>query len=260
MSTDDQTDPRGVQGNRPEDVDALASTVISVLRGRQSVSSEGLRQFVLDHMLRAVLAKGAFAPEEFLHELRGYRLTVGLIVDRYVPKVARMLGELWESDGINFADVTIGIMRLQALLTEASVLAEADRSASEHAVHALVLVPQGEQHFLGASVVACHIRRMGHEASISYDEDMGTLTARLMQDVPDVVMITCARRETLESAAKTVQTIRNAVSEPPLVAIGGAFVMERDAVIDMTGADIVTDGVDEVMALCVKRARPQGRP
>jgi methylmalonyl-CoA mutase cobalamin-binding subunit len=258
MSTDDETDPRGGQRNRPENVGALASTVISVLRGRQVVSVEGLRQFVLDHMMRAVLAKGAFSAEALLVELRGYRLTVDAVIDLYVPKIARMLGVGWEEDGISFAEVTIGIMRLQALLAEASASSQLEAAHVAHRLHTLVLVPQGEQHFLGASVLAVQLRRMGCEVDMSFDEDMGSLTARLMKGVPDVVLITCARRETLESVANTVQTIRKAVSAAPLIAVGGAMKMKPQDVLDVTGADIVTNVAEEAVTLCVGRIRPQG--
>ena len=255
MSTDDHADPRGDQRNRPDTVDALASTVISVLRGRQAVSCEGLRQFVLDHMMRAILSKGRFSPDGLLAEMRGYRLTMDAIIDQYVPRVARVLGEQWSEDRINFAEVTIGIMRLQSVLAEATATVQPENGAPSQNLHALVLVPQGEQHFLGASVLSCQIRRMGYDVDMSFDEDMGTLTARLMQEVPDVVLITCARRETLECVANTVQTIRNAASNVPLLVIGGAVEMDRKDVIALTGADIVTNSAEEAMAACVKRAR-----
>ncbi len=256
MSTDEQTDPRGVQRNRPEHVDALASTVISVLRDRQVVSSDGLRQFVLDHLLRAVLSKGAFVPDALLVELRGYRLTVDAIIDLYVPAVARRLGTLWVEDSISFADVTIGSMRLQSLISEASTVCVVDTKPGCALVHALVLVPQGEQHFLGASVVAGQLRRMGCEVDMSFDEDMGTLTARLMHGVPDLILMSCARYEVLETIANTVQVIRNAVSDPPVLAVGGALEMNKEDVAEQTGVDIVTSSAEEAVAFCGRRRRP----
>ncbi|MFK7765039.1 MAG: B12-binding domain-containing protein [Roseobacter sp.] len=256
MSTDEQIDPRGIQRNRPEHVDALASTVISVLRDRQAVSHEGLRQFVLDHLMRAVLSKSAFLPDALLVELRGYRLTVDAIIDLYVPAVARQLGQMWVDDSISFADVTIGSMRLQSLISEASAVSVIDIKPGGTLLHALVLVPQGEQHFLGASVVAGQLRRMGCEVDMSFDEDMGTLTARLMHGVPDLILMSCARRETLRSITNTVQVIRNAVSEPPVLAVGGALKLNSEAVLEKTGVDIVTSNAGEAVAFCGRRRRP----
>jgi methanogenic corrinoid protein MtbC1 len=88
---------------------------------------------------------------------------------------------------------------------------------------------------------------------------MGTLTARLMQEVPDLILITCSRSETLESVTNTVQTIRKVASGGPVIAVGGAMNTDREIVLQMTGADIVTNLAGEAVALCAERARPCGR-
>lgn len=255
MSTDDPADPRGVQRNRPEHVDALASTVISVLRSRQATSVEGLRQFVLEHLVRAVLARGTYRADMLLDELRGYRLSLDTLIDLYVPAAARLLGERWVDDTISFADVTISTLRLQALLDEASAASRVDLRPGSDRLHAMIIVPNGEQHFLGASVVAAQLRRVGCDVAMSYDDDHGTLSARLMFEAPDLVLISCARSETLESAARTVQTVRKAVPEGPVIAVGGALRTDKNEVKNRTGADIVTNIAAEAVAYCSRHAR-----
>jgi len=255
MSTDDQTDPRGARRNRPEDVDALASTVISVLRGRQAVSYEGLRQFVVDQMERAILSKAPFKADELLDELRGHRLTPDAVIDLYVPAVARLLGEHWVDDKINFADVTIGSMRLQALLEEASSTVLIDTRVTQDLLHVLVVVPQGEQHFLGASVIAGQMRRLACDVSMSFDEDFGSLSARLMHSVPDLILISCSRREILDSVVQTMQIIRKTLSPVPTTALGGALKMDKEKIKELTGVDIVTCAAHEAIAFCGSRGK-----
>jgi len=255
MSTDDQADPRGQERNRPQTVDALASTVISVLRDRQAVSFDGLRQFVLDHMLRAVLVQHDFAPDALLAELRGYRLSTDAIIDLYIPTTARMLGEKWETDQINFAQVTVGSLRLQSLLAEASAQVTYSLKSERPRLSVLVLIPRGEQHFLGASVIAGQCRRLGCEVAMSYDEALDILAVRLKEEPPHLVMITCARRETLESAAETVQTIRGAMVPAPVIALGGAIDMKKEAVIERTSVDVVTNVAEEAVSLAASHHR-----
>ena len=250
MTTDDQTDPSGLRRNRPEHVDAFASTVISLLRNRQAVSPEGLRQFVLDHLVRAVQSHSEFSADAVLDELQGYRLTPDSIIDQYVPAAARVMGEQWEADQISFSDVTIGALRLQALLSEASVLTRIDTSGPANTLFAMVIIPQNEQHFLGASVVAGQLRRMGCEVAMSFDEDFGVLNGRLIVEAPDLIMITCARRETLESVKQTVQLIRKALKDRPVIALGGAIEASARAVREQTGVDIVTNSTAEAVAFC----------
>ena len=250
MSTDDQTDPRGAQRNRPEHVDAFASTVISLLRDRQVVSTEGLRQFVLDHMGRAILCHKGFDADDLLDELSGYRLAVDTIIDSYVPAAARRLGDEWLADDISFADVTIGALRLQSLVSAASVLTRIDANGLANNLFAMVIVPQNEHHFLGASVVAGQLRRMGCEVAMSFDEDFGSLNARLLVERPDLVLITCARSETLETVTQTVQLVRKALADDLIIALGGAIEASEKVVKAQTGVDIVTNVAAEVVHLC----------
>jgi len=255
MSTDDQAEPRGAQRNRPDHVDVLASQVISVLQDRQAISLDGLRQFVLDHMVRAVLSRGVFSADAVLAELRGYRLSTDAIIDLYVPATARILGVYWEEDKINFAEVTIGSLRLQSLVSEASDTARIDFQIQQPEVNALVVVPQQEQHFLGASVLAGQLRRLGCDVAMSYDEDFGSLTTRLIAEKPDLVLITCARRETLDSVRNTVQVVRNSSAVPPTLAVGGAIKLAKEVVLELADADVVTNVAEEAVAVCVKRIK-----
>jgi hypothetical protein len=73
--------------------------------------------------------------------------------------------------------------------------------------------------------------------------------------VPDLVLISCARSETLESAARTVQSVRKAVPEGPVIAVGGALRTDKNEVKNRTGADIVTNIAAEAVAYCSRHAR-----
>ncbi|WP_375227363.1 cobalamin B12-binding domain-containing protein [Roseobacter sp. S98] len=253
MSTEDHTDPRGARRNRPVHVDALATRVISVLSDRQAVSVDGLRRFVLDHLTRAVLCPGVCRPDDLLEELRGHRITTDDIIDNYVPCVAREMGVAWAEDRISFAQVTVGTLRLQSLVSEASSTMRFDHKTDQGRLHVLVVVPPDEQHFLGASVLDAQLRRMGCEVSSSYDEDAGSLTFRLMQDTPDLILITCARAETLESVCRTVQTIRSAVGSDVVIAMGGAIDGDNRELKELTGVDIVTRRVAEAVSYCTAK-------
>ncbi|MEM9638569.1 MAG: cobalamin B12-binding domain-containing protein, partial [Pseudomonadota bacterium] len=252
MSQYDQTEMRGLQRNRPEDVGALATTVISVLRDRQVVSREGVRQFALDHLMRAILSRAAFDPALLMEEMRGHRLTIDAIIDLYIPQAARTLGQNWVDDEISFADVTIGALRLQSLLSEASLGALIDLPTNDTLLHAMVVLPQGEQHFLGVSVVAAQLRRAGCEVSVSFDETLGRLSARVLDESPDLVLISCARREGLETVVETVQTIHAASVDSPIVALGGAVLADAEDLKERTGVDIVTSTAKDAVTFCSK--------
>jgi len=148
---------------------ALAESAVSTLSQRQAMTTSGTRQFVIDHMLRAVCNRAGFDATAMLAELRGHRLSVDAVIDMYVPAVARLLGDMWKEDDIDFATVTVGSMRLQALLSIASVESLDFIRPVDDALAMLVVVPLGEDHSLGAFVLAAQLRR--HLCMVQFVQD-----------------------------------------------------------------------------------------
>lgn len=243
----------------PEETGVLASRVISEMGDRLLRNEEGARQSVLDHLVRTILVPDAFDANNVFAELRGHRLGVDTIVDLYVPCAARCLGQRWVEDSISFADVTIGALRLQALLEQIVSEPRIDIMATGSRPRALVVLPQGEQHFLGVSVVAAQLRRIGCDVSISFDETLEKLNLRISETQPGVVMISCSRNESLEMIREMVQSIRSAVSDAPMIALGGAVMLDTDDLQEQTGVDIVTGNAKDAAAACLKRARTVAR-
>ncbi|MEM8578259.1 MAG: hypothetical protein AAGF60_10440 [Pseudomonadota bacterium] len=238
----------------PVGTDDLAARVISVLRDRQATAPDGARRLVLDHLVRVICKDGAFDARAALDILRGYRIPLDMVIGLYIPRAAERLGEMWMDDEADFATVTIATMRLQALLEEASGQVF-DRPNAVGRIRALVVIPAGEQHFLGASVLAAQLRRLGCETQMSFAEEPGTIRQRALFDRPDALLFTCARAAGLEPIGQIVLGIRNAMSDAPVMAVGGAVRAARDVVMEMTGADIVTTEAKDVIAFCAQRRR-----
>lgn len=232
----------------------LASRVISVLRDRQTSTADGARSFILDHLMRSICSSGSFDARVALDILRGHRVPLDRVIDVYIPQAAVRLGAQWVEDEISFATVTVATMRLQGLLAEVSAEIFYQPNAT-HVLRALVVVPVGEQHFLGASVVGAQLRRRGCETQLCFAEDDAVLIRRVRNEQPDMVLITCSRVAGLEPIGQSVLGIRNALAQPPVLAVGGTVRAKPEVVQDLTGADLVTTDVNDVIAFCAKRRR-----
>lgn len=231
----------------------LADSAVSVLSQRQGVAPSGARQFILDHLKRAVLSRGDFDPSAMLAELRGHRLSVDAIIDTYVPAMARILGEAWLEDDLDFASVTVGSMRLQSLLSIASVESLDFIRPVDNAVSMLVVIPIGEQHTLGAFVLAAQLRRLGVRVEMSYSEPATELVTRVLGHVPDMILFTASSQATLESVQRLVQDIAQVTPEPPLFVLGGVLVQPDETAKDISGFDLVSCHARDAVALAVER-------
>lgn len=259
MAKLEQYQSEGGEGAARVDVDALASRVITVLCDRQTKTPGGSKQFILNYLLNAVRSSKPFDPERVMAELRGNRLTSDEVIDTYVPEVAVEMGELWMRDEIDFARVTVGALRLQSLLGEASAETARLPKGEASPLGALVVVPQGEQHFLGAHVVAAQLRRLGVAVSISFCEDEQSVLSRVETDAPDMVLFSCPRVEALAVVERTVIKIRAIVDPSPVLAVGGAAHRAVKSMDRQARVDVTTNAAKDVVGFCAKRLKALAR-
>lgn len=259
MPQDDQSGTRGRRRNAPAETGVFAADVICALKDLQTLNHDGARQFVLDHLVRAILLPKEFNVVALCEDLLNHRLKHDAIIDLYIPSAARCLGESWVQNNISFADVTIGTLRLQSLLDQVVQRSKVDFSARTQQTRALLVLPEGEQHFLGLSVVAAQLRRVGCEVLVSFDETLEALEQRVSTERPHIVLISCSRSEALEAITQIVQTIRSATNCDPMFVLGGAVMIDTEDLIDRTGVDLVSADAKDAIALCSERLKSSVR-
>ncbi|MEL6466468.1 MAG: cobalamin B12-binding domain-containing protein [Pseudomonadota bacterium] len=257
-----QDDPFGTSrspAGRTREHESLASEVISILKNRQVVGPSGARQIVVDYLVRVATARVHYDAALVLEEIGAYRLTNDALIDLYIPQAAQHLGALWMTSDLDFASVTVGALRLQALLGEASHGLTREHVAQSHVLHALVVVPEAEQHFLGASVVAAQLRRLGCDVSLSINETPSQVVGRVECDRLDMVLFSCARAAGLETTLRTVKKIRQVGGLLPVIAVGGAYSGVTDTIREEAGVDLVTNTAKDVLGFATKRQKALGR-
>ena len=142
-------------------VTQFAAEVVARLIQRDMAEEAGLREPLVERFIAAVCSTDPEAFEILKPELRRARVSATAVADLYIPEVARRLGAAWEADCLSFAAVTMGVARLQAILREIGACWSADRGGVVDGPMVLLVLPQGEQHTLGAMVLAGRLRRMG---------------------------------------------------------------------------------------------------
>ena len=240
---------KGASGSSPAaagTVEALAAQVLSLVATKADVSPGGVRDDLLQALVDAVLA---FDPAQRRAALTAFSragISKETIVDHYIPAAARLLGDDWCSDGLSFADVTIGSARLQGLTREL-------RSDDTHALNAptiLIIVPRDAYHTLGATVVADQLRRkyLGVKLAMGYsDADLEDL---LRTHEFDAVMISAAACERLETVRKLVNSVKMFACGTPPVIVGGTVTNQETELRSITGADYISNNPEEALEAC----------
>lgn len=240
ITKDDRQSPRGHIG--------LAFEVIERLAARRTEGVGHLKKELLRQLVEAVRASGDEPLANVMKAFRAERVSAAQIVDLYIPEVARSLGEAWLCDSASFADVTVGVTRLQNLLHEVQAGWGADVAKAQGDSAVLLIVPPGEQHTLGVMVAASMLRRRGISVAVKFSPGLGDLTSLLADRRFDAALITLGSLERLELCAKLVKTLRQMTRGALKVAVGGAVVADcRDQLLE-AGADIVTNDIPTVVS------------
>jgi methanogenic corrinoid protein MtbC1 len=237
-----------------QSLDHLAATALTFVAHRQRDTGRGIIAERAAQLQQAVTEGSTAEAFAVVRQMARAGIAPADIADLYVPAVARQLGDLWCSDEISFATVTIGVARLQGLLREIEALAVLPRRAGHAGFSLLVLVAEGVDHTLGAMVLTGQMRRAGHAVRLILGAQAEAVTTAVSATRFDAVLISAPRGTSAGRLKPLVNAIRTASAKPPPVVIGGTVLdAARDDGADilvLTGADHATCDPNEALRLC----------
>jgi methanogenic corrinoid protein MtbC1 len=191
-----------------------------------------------------VLARDDHAIEAQLAQLRERGVSIeSLFIDLFAP-AARHLGALWEDDRCHFADVTIGLGRLQQLMRGLSTAFGSEVEPPAGGMRVLLAPAPGEQHTFGLSMVAQFFARAGWDVAGLPGPSSRPLRDRVHDEWFDVVGLSAgcsARSDGL--AACIAELRRRSHNTAVVVMVGGPLFTLQPELAEQVGADVaVTDG------------------
>lgn len=174
-------------------------------------------------VVEAVIARGASTEAIYLELLSG---------------AARLLGRWWEEDRASFADVTIGLCRLHALLHELSAGFMAEGGHVEHGRRALLVPVPGEQHTFGLLMVAEFFRRAGWVVSCAPSASTIELTRQVRSEWFAIAGFSASSQTKLDDLAHCIRSVRRASRNQALgVLVGGPIFIDHPELVARVGAD-----------------------
>lgn len=227
-------------------IGGLAKEALEQLASLRAHKAGEVKQEHLDHLLQVVSGDDGDDAAAVLRTMIARQLPPEAIANNYIPEAARTLGRHWEEDRISFVEVTVWTARLQAMLHEIDDLVNG--RSRQGGISVLVLVPQGEQHTLGAYVLASGLRRAGHVASIRVAPTAAELTQLVQTARFDLALVSVACTAGMTSATGLIKTLRLLARAPLRVLVGGAIAEDDQNLLEMTGADAVCRDVSSVIA------------
>ena len=225
----------------------LALVAIRRIVARNAVGVALIKDAFLDRLVGASVAPDPKAIRELLSEMRRAVIMPECIAEAYIPAAARKLGQGWQDDTLSFSVVTLGTSRLATMLRQVEHSSVEDDIDSLARPAVLVIVPPGEQHTLGASVLASRLRRMGLAVSTQLSPSMSDLSTLFERRRFSGAMISVGNLHRLEASNMLIRTLRSMVKGTMPILVGGALLDVGHDVLFAREADLVTSDLDKAL-------------
>ncbi len=163
--------------------------------------------------------------------------TEAIYLDLLTP-VARRLGEMWEEDLCDFVQVTVGLVRLQQMMTTLSVPFPQDAGRTQWIPRVLLVPAPGDQHSFGMSMVASFFQRAGWNGWSGVPGCTDDLLSRVRNEWFAVVGFSVSNEKRLDALTSVIRAIRRASRNREVgIMVGGPVFIEHPELVAMVGAD-----------------------
>ncbi|MDH4392448.1 MAG: cobalamin-dependent protein [Aquabacterium sp.] len=179
-----------------------------------------------------------------LAELRARGVSVESIYVGLLAPAARYLGELWDDDRCHFAEVTVGMGRLQQIMRSLSTAFGTEIDPPTGGRRALLMPAPGDQHTFGLSMVAEFFARAGWEVVGVMDPLAAGFEDRIKEEWFDLVGISAGSTARLDGILSCIAKVRRlSHNRAVAVMVGGPLFVTHPELVEQLGADgVATDG------------------
>jgi methanogenic corrinoid protein MtbC1 len=177
----------------------------------------------------------------FVQEMMAQGTSVESVFLDLLAPTAQHFGELWESDATDFANVTLGVGRLQLIMRELGDMFFEQESRSDGGESALLTTIPGEQHSFGLSMVAEFFRRAGWHLCTGPFSSHQELTSLVHNHWFDVVGFSVSSDRRLEELKQDIHDIRRDSRNKDVgIMLGGPMMAFDPGLVASMGADMMS--------------------
>lgn len=221
----------------------FALQVVSMMVGDGAHLDRPPRDDVLGLLVRGAMTGDPKILASLSSEFRRLRIPAEAAVDIYVPAAVRQIGAAWHEDELDVLEATVAVSRLQNLVRELGRAWRADSQADHGDGSILMIVPEGEQHTLGAMIATTQLRRVGVSVAVQFAPSWSAIEDKIAARHFDAVFMSIGNHDSLEIGANIVRTMERRMKERLPVVVGGSIPLDMDVVRRTVRADFASQDV-----------------
>jgi methanogenic corrinoid protein MtbC1 len=156
--------------------------------------------------------------------LKTHGASINYIVLDLIPAIARQLGKQWEDDSLSFADVSIGVNKLERVIHKLDYLFQANQLERQQNKAIFITGFPGSQHSLGSLIFANFLIFSGWQVHRPSQTNIDSIVYGVSSKEVQAIAISVATNEQLEQLPNLIDLLRQKSKNPNIIVlIGGSL-------------------------------------
>lgn len=227
------------------------------------LADSGLEPEDIERFTTALLEADPQSPYAELATHQRHGLSVERLCLDVMTPAARLLGDDWVQDRRNFAEVTLGLSRMQQMLRTLSPSFVPKRPTRGAGRRVLLAVVPGDQHSFGLCMVEEFFRHSGWDVIARPSTDLADLIAVVSREELALIGLSISRNDLIEPLRSVIDQLRQHSLNPNVsILVGGRVILDSPEVAEQVGADGMAIDARAAIACAQKliEASHQGTP
>jgi len=171
--------------------------------------------------------------------LKTHGASIDYIVLELIPAIARKLGEQWEDDSLSFADVSIGVNKLERVIYKLDYLFQANQLDRQQNKAIFITGFPGSQHSLGSLIFANFLIFSGWQVHRPNQVNLDSIIHGVSSKALQAIAISVSTSEQLEQLPSLIDLLRQKSQNPKIIVlIGGPLYNKMPDAFDHIQAEV----------------------
>jgi methanogenic corrinoid protein MtbC1 len=219
-----------------------------------------VRQKVLDEdqvkLLTQAAIQGMDETRKVLMKWRRHGQSLADIYIHGITKSARLIGELWTSDELDFVNINIAFSRLHRALHEFSTEFLAEGRSESNGLSLLLMTEPGSHHGMGAFMLSEFFRQAGWRVSLVAPQDIADFKRMFLSDWFDAVVLSISTDRHIDTVSQAVHELQKASANPRVkIYVGGPMACRVPHALDWAGTLLMDKDAAQTVEIVTQTAR-----
>jgi len=213
----------------------------------------------LDQSQVALLTQAAIkSMEETRKILMKWRSQGHSLKDTYLFGItgsARLIGELWSRDALDFVNVTIALSRLHRVMHEFSQEFLSEGNAESNGLSLLLMTEPGSQHGLGVFMLSEFFRQAGWRVTLASPQDIVDFKRIFLSDWFDAVVLSISTDRQIDAVSQSLLELSKTSVNPNLkIYVGGPMAQVSPEAINWDGTLLLQTDAAQTVEIVTQNA------